>query len=51
MEIALIFISGVAVGFMFGVLFGRLSVVKEAQALVATAILEVRKHERYSQSP
>jgi hypothetical protein len=46
MENFIVFIIGVLFGFMFGVLSGRRSIVKEAQALVAQAIMEVRKHAR-----
>jgi hypothetical protein len=46
MENLIVFIIGVLFGFMFGVLSGRRSIVKEAQALVAQAIMEVRKHAR-----
>jgi hypothetical protein len=42
MESLIVFVSGVMFGLMFGVMVGRRSIVKEAQALVAETILEVR---------
>jgi|LakMenE01Jun11ns_1017448.scaffolds.fasta_scaffold8287800_2 hypothetical protein len=42
MESLIVFVSGVMFGLMFGVMVGRRSIVKEAQALVAETILEIR---------
>ena len=42
MESLIVFIVGIMFGFMFGVMSGRRSIVKEAQALVAEAIMEIR---------
>jgi len=43
MEGTLIWGFGFLVGFMFGVIRGRRSIVREAQALVAEAIMQIRK--------
>ena len=43
MEDTLIWGFGVLVGYIVGVIRGRRSIVREAQALVAEAILEIRK--------
>ena len=43
MEDTLIWGCGFLVGFLVGVIRGRRSIVREAQALVAEAILEIRK--------
>ena len=43
------FLVGGIVGYMFGVLSGRRSIAREAQELVAQAIMEVKKHARPSQ--
>jgi hypothetical protein len=50
MENLIVFIIGVLFGFMFGVISGRRSIVTEAQALVAQAIMEIRNYERQRQS-
>ena len=42
MESTLIWASGFLVGFMLGIVRGRRSIVKEAQVLVAEAIMEIR---------
>lgn len=42
MESALIFLAGWLVGVLVGNVHGRRSIVKEAQALVAEAIMEIR---------
>ena len=46
MEDTLIWGCGFLVGFVVGVLRGRRSIVREAQELVANAIMEVRNYER-----
>ena len=46
MEDTLIWGFGVLVGYIVGVLRGRRSIVREAQALVADVIMEVRNYER-----
>ena len=43
MEDTLIWGCGFLVGFLVGVIRGRRSIVREAQALVAETILEIRK--------
>ena len=43
MEDFIVWAGGFLVGFIVGVLRGRRSIVREAQALVAEAILEIRK--------
>jgi len=43
MEGTLIWGFGFLVGFMLGVIRGRNSIVREAQALVAEAIMQIRK--------
>ena len=43
MEDTLIWGFGVLVGYIVGVLRGRRSIVREAQALVSEAIMEIRK--------
>ena len=43
MEDTLIWGFGVLVGYIAGVIRGRRSIVREAQALVSEAILEIRK--------
>jgi hypothetical protein len=43
MEDTLIWGFGFLVGFMLGVIRGRHSIVREAQALVAEAIMQIRK--------
>ena len=43
MEATLIWGFGFLVGYILGVLKGRHSIVREAQALVSEAILEIRK--------
>jgi len=48
MENALILVSGFFIGCIVGVLYGRRSIVIEAQELVAEAIMKVNKHERLS---
>ena len=46
MEDTLIWVFGFLVGFIVGVLRGRWSIVREAQALVNETIMEIRNHER-----
>ena len=46
MEDTLIWGFGFLVGFIVGVLRGRRSIVREAQALVNETIMEVRNYER-----
>ena len=46
MEDFIICMGGFLVGFIVGVLRGRRSIVREAQELVANAIMEVRNYER-----
>ena len=46
MEDTLIWGFGFFVGFLVGVLRGRRSIVREAQALVNETIMEVRNYER-----
>ncbi len=46
MEDTLIWGCGFFVGFLVGVLRGRRSIVREAQALVSETIMEVRNYER-----
>jgi hypothetical protein len=48
MESIIIFVIGLMFGFMCGVLYGKHSIVREAQELVAQAIMEVKKHARPS---
>ena len=43
MESTLVFGFGFLVGFMVGVVRGRRSIVREAQELVAQAIMEIRE--------
>ena len=43
MESTLIWASGFLFGFMVGVVRGRRSIVREAQELVAQAIMEIRE--------
>jgi len=46
MEDTLIWAFGFLVGFIVGVLRGRRSIVREAQALVNETIMEIRNYER-----
>jgi len=46
MEDTLIWGFGFLVGFMLGVLKGRRSIVREAQALVAEAIMKIREGQK-----
>ena len=46
MEDFIICMGGFLAGFIVGVLRGRRSIVREAQELVANAIMEVRNYER-----
>jgi len=46
MENFIVWGFGFLVGYIFGVLKGRRSIVQEAQELVANAIMEVRNYER-----
>lgn len=46
MENFIVWGFGFLVGFVVGVLKGRRSIVREAQELVANAIMEVRNYER-----
>jgi len=43
MEDFIVWIGGFLVGFLVGVIRGRRSIVREAQELVAEAIMEIRK--------
>jgi hypothetical protein len=43
MEDFIVWMGGFFVGFFVGVIRGRRSIVREAQALVSEAILEIRK--------
>ena len=43
MEDFIVWMGGFLVGFLVGVIRGRRSIVREAQALVAEAIMETRK--------
>lgn len=43
METTLMFLAGAVVGYGCGVLVGRRSIVREAQALVNETIMEIRK--------
>ena len=43
MEDFIVWMGGFLVGFIVGVIRGRHSIVREAQALVSEAILEIRK--------
>ena len=46
MEDFIVWMGGFLVGFLVGVIKGRRSIVREAQELVANAIMEVRNYER-----
>ena len=46
MEDFVIWVGGFLVGFIVGVLRGRRSIVREAQALVSETIMEVKNYER-----
>ena len=43
MEDFIVWMGGFLVGFLVGVIRGRRSIVREAQALVSEAIMEIRK--------
>ena len=49
MEDFIVWMAGFFVGFFVGVLRGRRSIVREAQALVADAIMEVRERTKVAE--
>ena len=51
METTLMFVLGAVVGYGCGVLVGRRSIVREAQALVGKAIMEIREYESRQRKP
>ena len=51
MEDFIVWIGGFLVGFLVGVIRGRRSIVREAQALVGKAIMEIREYESRQRKP
>lgn len=51
MEDFIVWMGGFLVGFLVGVIRGRRSIVREAQALVGKAIMEIKEYESRQRKP